>query len=382
MSEKSTEPVTSVFSALSNGKIHYFAEFSYNEWDLEHFIKWCIMNFGEINTETNKVFYEILTIISYDSNTSKEVGEIARKLLKRKKFHVLVTETAETFDKIEFDIKNSAHLWENKPSTVLQDITNIPSKRGHGDKTTEICHALLRPFNTVPKNAEDLPLLIKAPLERKLPVAANEEIKFPELQEFIFTCEEERRSDIAIHISGILNDNIKRRFKNSMSEDMMHMPLDLLIMCILECFKEHLGEDLPINLDRNRSDPGSTKRYGRPDFLCWVKDALLLKGEEKADTDQLDIAKSELVSKFNVNDPQKFGDVKFMMGYAAAGPLVQFYAIEGPSKRLIPLSDQLNIKVAKDRINLVSITVNIARVILSIKDIIPNGFSKRKKPKK
>ncbi|CAG8577756.1 10229_t:CDS:2, partial [Gigaspora rosea] len=259
---------------------------------------------------------------------------------------------------------NSARLWENKPSTVLQDITNIPSKHGHGDKTTEICYSLLWPFNTVPKNAEDLPLLIKAPLERKLPVAANEEIKFPELQEFIFTCEAERRSDMAMHIFGILNDNIKRRFKNSMSKDMMHMPLDLLIMCILECFKEHLGEDLPINLDRNRSDPGSPKR------------------EEKADINQLDIAKSELVSKLNVIDPQKFDDIKFMMGYAAAGPLVQFYTIEGPSKRLILLSNQLNIKVAQDQIKLVSITINIARVILSIKDIIPNGFLKRKKPKK
>ncbi|KAF0409183.1 crinkler family protein [Gigaspora margarita] len=282
----------------------------------------------------------------------------------------------------KFNIKNSAHLWENKPSTVLQDITNISSKRDHSNKTTEICYALLRPFNTVPKNAEYLPLLIKALLERKLPVAANEEIKFSELQEFIFTCEVKRRSDMAIHISSILNDNIKQRFKNSISEDMMHMPLDLLIICILECFKEHLGEDLLINFDWNRSDLGSTKRYGQPDFLCWVKDALFYKGKEKADIDQLDIAKSELVSKLNIINLQKFDDIKFIMGYAAAGPLVQFYAIEGLSKRLISLSDQLNIKVAQDRIKLVSITINIARVILSIKDIIPNSFSKRKKPKK
>ncbi|CAG8778337.1 8251_t:CDS:1, partial [Racocetra fulgida] len=66
------------------------------------------------------------------------------------------------------------------------------------------------------------------------------------------------------------------------------------------------------------SDPGSTKGYGRPDFLCWVKDALLIKGEEKADIGQLDIATRELISKLNVIDPQKFGDIKFMIGYAAA----------------------------------------------------------------
>ncbi|CAG8704050.1 26014_t:CDS:2, partial [Gigaspora rosea] len=281
---------------LPIGRIHYFAEVSYNKWDLEHFIKWNITNFGEINTETNKVFYEILTIISYDSNTSKEVDEIARKLLSEKSIIVqhynvmhknMKVQSREPAAEIRlkkprsvaerktarpvFDIKNSAHLWENKPSTVLQDITNISSKRVHSDKTTEICHALLQPFNTVPKNAEDLPLLIKAPLECKLLVAANEEIKSPELQELFLHAKRKE---------GVTWQYISPAYL------MITLNQGLKIF-----FKEHLGEDyrsILIGIDLIRDQQRG------------------LKGKEKADIDQLDIAKSELISKLNVIDSQKF----------------------------------------------------------------------------
>ncbi|CAG8554372.1 23393_t:CDS:2 [Dentiscutata erythropus] len=283
-------------------------------------------------TETNQFFHDILGIISNDSDSSEEIYFL-----------------------ISFDTKGSADLWVNKSRSVLQDTTNttISSKRSYINKTTEICHTLLQPFISTPKHAEDLLPLLQVPLTCKLSVAANEESKYPELQDFIYTCEIERESDIAIHISGILSSNIN--------------------------FKKHLGKGLPINLDWNRSDPGSTKGYERPDFLCWVKDALLIKGKKKADIDQFDVAASELVSKFNILDPRKFGDIKFMMGYAAAGPLVQFYAIDRSSKRLVPLSDQLNINSSQDRISLIRITINIARVIITIKDIIPDGFSDKKK---
>ncbi|CAG8486579.1 3444_t:CDS:2, partial [Scutellospora calospora] len=265
----------------------------------------------------------------------------------------------------ELDVKDTANLWVNKSCVVLQDATNvvISSKCNYTDKTTEICCILLQPFGSVQKHAKDLPLLVQAPLARKLLVVANKEVKYPELEDFIFTCETEKQSDIAIHISSILNSNIQRRFKNSMSEDIMHMPLGLLITSVFESFKEYLGKDLLINLDRNKSDSGSNNKG--------IRDALLLKGEEKANMDQFDVAASELISKFNVIDPQKFGDIKFMMGYAAAGPLVQFYSIDGSSKKLIPLSDQLNSKLIQDRISLIRMTINIARVIIAIKDIIP-----------
>ncbi|CAG8750897.1 27380_t:CDS:2, partial [Dentiscutata erythropus] len=65
-----------------------------------------------------------------------------------------------------------------------------------------------------------------------------------------------------------------------------------------------------------------------------IKDALLIKEKEKADIDQLDVTMSKLV--------RKSGDIKFIISYAAA----------------------VRIELA----------INIGRVIITIKDFIPNGF--------
>ncbi len=106
---------------------------------------------------------------------------------------------------------------------------------------------------------------------------------------------------------------------------MIHVPLDL--MSVIESFKEHLG--LEINVDQNRSDFGlTTKGYYRPDFLCRMKNVLLFKGEEKANADQLQTAIDELVDKFSMLDPIFFGNVQFMICYAAAGHKICFFAID------------------------------------------------------
>ena len=57
----------------------------------------------------------------------------------------------------------------------------------------------------------------------------------------------------------------------------------------------------------------------RPDFLCYMKRALVLRGEEKSDPKELDIARNELAQKFGAWSPMFYGQLPFVLGCAAAG---------------------------------------------------------------
>ena len=223
---------------------------------------------------------------------------------------------------------------------------------------------------------EELKPLINAPLLRKLPVTSDEEIMFPDISDYVCTTQGERRSAIAKIISNLFTIDTKFSGK---SESMLHYPIDSMIRIPLENFNKYLGGSLPIDIDRDKSDSGSTtKGTQRPDFLCWINKLLIFKGEEKANVGDFGTAKAELVEKFNVLDPIFFGNVKFMICYAAAGPNVQFYAIDGSKEtaknpnQLIPFTSVLNSSNLVDRITILRTIVNIARIVLTISDSIPD----------
>jgi|SRR6266498_2310382 len=91
------------------------------------------------------------------------------------------------------------------------------------------------------------------------------------------------------------------------------MPINLLITNTLELFKKILGEALLIEIDRNRADLGSiTRGLSRPDFLCWLKEALVLIGEEKAGAENLKMALEDLEEKFDRIDPLIYSNIKVM----------------------------------------------------------------------
>ncbi|KAF0495857.1 serine/threonine protein kinase [Gigaspora margarita] len=76
-------------------------------------------------------------------------------------------------------------------------------------------------------------------------------------------------------------------------------------------------------------------------------------GEEKAVIEDFSKAKNELEEKFNKFDPMYFGNIQFMICYAAAGTRLRFFAIDGSSNtnspsRLIALSNQLDINSRRD----------------------------------
>ncbi|CAG8749011.1 15769_t:CDS:2, partial [Funneliformis caledonium] len=136
------------------------------------------------------------------------------------------------------------------------------------DNSFLICNGLLQKFEEIPTQVNDLQSLINVPLLRKLPVTSDEEIMYPELSDYVCTREEERRSTIAKNISSALASSIDREFSGNKSESMLQYPLDSMIRVPLETFCRFLGNVLPIEIDRDKADSGTTTiGTKRPDFL-------------------------------------------------------------------------------------------------------------------
>ncbi|RHZ62043.1 hypothetical protein Glove_344g93 [Diversispora epigaea] len=274
------------------------------------------------------------------------------------------------------------------PATRLADFAKeikgeqpVAAKRSYDDmqidRTGIICDALIKPFSSVPNRVEDLTPLISAPLTRKLPVSFYEEIKFPQLADFIETKNDEYGSSLSKHISYLLTEIAEKQNLNNTSEDMLHWRVDSIIRISLQIFHENLGGMLPIQIDRNSKDQGTTTVGNkRPDFLCWANNVLLFKGEEKAGIEDFQKATDELEEKFNKFDPMFFGNIQFMICYAAAGAKLRFYAIDGspntnPPSRLVALSSQFDMINRRDRVSILCIVVNIARIMRTVSNIIP-----------
>ncbi|KAF0474822.1 crinkler family protein [Gigaspora margarita] len=199
-----------------------------------------------------------------------------------------------------------------------------------------ICNTLIQPFSSVQSRAGDRTSLINASLTRKLPVSFYEEIKFPQLVDFIETKNDECRSNISKHISHLLTDIVEKQNLNNTLEDMLHWGMDSIFRILIQIFHENLDRGiLPIEMDRNSKD----------------------------------------------QEQQRL----FMICYATAGTRLRFFAIDGsqntnPPSSLIALSNQLNMNNRRDHVSILSIMVNIARIMRTVSNTIPEmivPFGKR-----
>jgi hypothetical protein len=114
----------------------------------------------------------------------------------------------------------------------------------------------------------------------------------------------------------------------------------------------------------------SIETFCRPDFLVWIRHLLVFWGEESASSG----AKEDLESKFQQIDPVYFDEVAFMVCYANNGCKIRFYAVEGGSKQpdpFVPLTEQLDITNIVNRFLILRTTINIARLLVTIKDTLP-----------
>lgn len=110
-------------------------------------------------------------------------------------------------------------------------------------------------------------------------------------------------------------------------------------------------DDEHVFVDRNKSN------Y-LPDLSVSYRGHLILKGEEEANREDFARALKTLVEQ----DCDFYAD--FILCYAAAGPLFQFFVLTSSPRALIPITKQLDLSSVADRLYLVRTSLNIARVIL------------------
>ncbi|KAG9295282.1 hypothetical protein G9A89_021213 [Geosiphon pyriformis] len=245
------------------------------------------------------------------------------------------------------------------------------------DKTKFICANLIKPFDTLPTRAGQLPELINAPLLGKLPVINYSDLgKFAQLGDSIYFDEIDRETELALVFKTALSHtratNVKTELAMATSVDLL-TTLPLQLLCDNSDFRIEFSRDEceKKHTTTAKSTPATIKNT-RPDLLGYVNDVLVIKDEEKAKRKNLETAKEELISKFSKLDPLYFGNIQFLICYALAKDIMCFYAIDGPSKTLVPLSTQLYLDDLNARLTVFKIIINIARVFKTM--ITKNAF--------
>ena len=159
------------------------------------------------------------------------------------------------------------------------------------------------------------------------------------------------------------------------TEDSWHQVLDGLIKTVMVLLGK--GHEIALQIERNCCDPSQSLPDGfRADFLCWLPNGLLaFKGEEKADTGQLEDAKMDLVKKLARPNPQMYNALPYQLCYAAAGGLVQFFSQNLGNRELVDISAKFNIKThAVERAKVVQCAVNCFRVLHAMHVNLPEEF--------
>ncbi|KAG2443516.1 hypothetical protein HXX76_001869 [Chlamydomonas incerta] len=107
----------------------------------------------------------------------------------------------------------------------------------------------------------------------------------------------------------------------------------------------------------------------RPDFLFWVCNALLFKGEEKAQASALQDAVKELTDKMATSwDPALLpgASMPCMLAYAAAGNVAQFFALVRRDARTVtaaPITGRVDISQPLGRVKVVHYTLKVLQLM-------------------
>ena len=127
-------------------------------------------------------------------------------------------------------------------------------------------------------------------------------------------------------ISGLLTSILFPRsvfISSDQNEDCFHAVWDTIIRETLAV----LAGGPSLEFQRNSTDvhvSGTIAPRSRPDFLCWMDQALVLRGEEKRNGNMLSIAYDELRTKFGKWSPLFYGELPFVFAYATGGCIIQY----------------------------------------------------------
>ena len=138
-----------------------------------------------------------------------------------------------------------------------------------------------------------------------------------------------------------------------------------------------LDWDVPFEHARNRVESsGATGRGLRPDYCVWTNGTLIFEAEHKADAQQLDEAKEELVAKMTGgwNELALHG-LPFLPCLVAAGPMMQFCAVFPPAQAgrdalLAEVTNQYDTSSAWGQLHVLRSTLNMARVMSTLRTLV------------
>ncbi|EFJ47049.1 hypothetical protein VOLCADRAFT_105266, partial [Volvox carteri f. nagariensis] len=214
----------------------------------------------------------------------------------------------------------------------------------------------------------DLRSFLEGPLARKLPVHKRLGIiqQDVDIADYITLDEDDVKTAHALStvvelalIGGSAGgtSEYKTAFKVALVVD---MPLELAARAL----------NLNVSQDRNVKDTsGATVQRKRPDYVCWINNALLFKGEDKASASGMQVAIKELSDKMaRTWVPELLPGVSMpcMIAYAAAGTMLQFFSIRNSGKvEVRPISSLYDLSTPLGRIRALHCTFNIVRLLAS-----------------
>jgi len=159
------------------------------------------------------------------------------------------------------------------------------------------------------------------------------------------------------------------QFQIGNGESTLHYFVDLFMRQFFEVIIA--STTLKVRMDRNTTDSSrTTEEKKRPDFLCYINNFLLLRGEEKKDSSGYADAVHELSEKLKSWNTVIFGRLNYIFGYVLAGEIFRLFAI-GPGGKIEEISNMLDLQKRSDRFDLFFLLVNLARVIKTILYRIP-----------
>ncbi|KAF8415559.1 hypothetical protein EV426DRAFT_57687 [Tirmania nivea] len=263
----------------------------------------------------------------------------------------------------------------------------------------ELCERIGQPFEDLPAilSTNHLAQLLLTPLSTKLVCGFKIPAEIISSHPYFIPSSDIPSSDIPSsdlkvfgHIEQIVSSLFygADRFSNcEPSEDNFHVYWDEIILTVLSLLSTHIS-DTQLTFRRNSGDTNNTAttRQGkRPDFLCWMRGALLLRGEEKHSPRELDVARSELLEKFGTWSASFYGQVPFVLGYATGGFHINFYCLtrNGQCQGIFP--DSFNTTLLSRRLTVFQIIINIFRLLRTWRPLLPQDrliqlFSEKERP--
>eukprot|EP00198_Chlamydomonas_reinhardtii_P013666 XP_001703003.1 predicted protein [Chlamydomonas reinhardtii] len=272
---------------------------------------------------------------------------------------------------------------QTNPTTAYLEDCLKPPAAGRGTLCAMLLHG----------DVEALQKSLATPVALGLPLPPFAAAEMPRSlrHKLVFETQQATPNELSMHVYGAVCDDLQPAGTGCSSEMYTAFLTHRLLERTWWLIAKH-QQVTWLDMDRNVADASGAQaavRLQRPDFMVWVKKALLFKGEEKADPPgSLPLAVDELTS--NTTEAWAAGLLPAvprpcMLAYAAAGSRLQFFCLipsasdstgkrtgDGSSSsagsgsrrvRAEPISTVLELRSLEGRLAVVTAAFNIWRLL-------------------